>query len=136
MLESTLKNFKEKRDSAFLRQTSISVEYLKKDLNDSLSAAIAKLPDSGLATVNSVQMSYLFDENNNLFRNLDFFFDADCDDNVISTSYTALGNFNVISRVFEVFLNELRALDYVYVDDTYLNDENMRGIYITIALNN
>lgn len=152
MFKNTLKQFKEKRDSAFLNTTSISVEYLKTDLNTALSEAIEKSSEDELTKANFCPLNYWLDDNGILCRdcNAEFFnkFGGMQERYVLDDSYaeefysevsiTENKNFGPITeiyRVFQAFISELKTYPYILVDDDKDTLRFDQSIYVTFDLN-
>lgn len=152
MFKNTLKNFKEKRDLAFFNTTSISVEYLKTDLNTALSEAIEKISEDELTKANFCRITYRLDGNGIWYRDCDAEFfnkfggmheryvldDSYAEEfySVSSTNeYKDFGPITDIYRVFQAFISELKTYPYILVDDEKDTLRLSESIYVIFDLN-
>lgn len=150
MFTNAIKNFKQRREKAFLNTTSINVEFFKKDLNTALNAVIEQLSDYQLTKANYCEVSYYINEKQNLIRNstfvftsetpmaddeyvLDDYFGGSCFVNPITTNKKNFGNIEKIYRVFQAFISELNAYNNICVVDEFFEEDE--AIKIIFALN-
>lgn len=146
MFENALAEFKEKRNSALSRVNSLSVDFLKNDLNDILKKAIEKLSEVESIKAEYCSITYSLEENDNILcrdSSVDFM-DAN-GENVAYFENAAeaivLGKMDIISKTFEDFSKEMLGLSYVEVTDFGIfnfnpaEEKEYRFLQILFALN-